>query len=58
VGGLSGFLAVRIGWVPFYLFTALATMPSMALMLLLLRRYPPAPTNNTQKASLTEDMAI
>ena len=38
IGGFSGVLAGSLGWVWFY---ALAALPAMGLMLLLLRRYPP-----------------
>jgi PAT family beta-lactamase induction signal transducer AmpG len=42
VGGLSGFLAEALGWKLFYLFAMFAALPAMAIMLRLLRRYPPA----------------
>ena len=42
VGGVSGFLAAALGWVPFYALAMFAALPAMALMLRLLRRYPPA----------------
>jgi PAT family beta-lactamase induction signal transducer AmpG len=38
VGGLSGFLAQAMGWVPFYALTIFAAVPAMLIMLLLLRR--------------------
>jgi PAT family beta-lactamase induction signal transducer AmpG len=41
VGGLSGFMAHALGWHAFYVMTALATLPSIAVMVYLLRRYPP-----------------
>jgi PAT family beta-lactamase induction signal transducer AmpG len=41
VGGLSGFMAEALGWHAFYAVTALATLPSIAVMVYLLRRYPP-----------------
>ncbi len=41
VGGLSGFLAEAVGWVPFYAIAMFAALPAMALMLRILRRYPP-----------------
>jgi len=41
VGGLSGFIAERLGWIEFYTFTAFATVPSMLVMVYLIRRYPP-----------------
>lgn len=42
VGGLSGFLAEALGWKLFYLSAMFAALPAMAIMLRLLRRYPPA----------------
>lgn len=42
VGGLSGFLAQGLGWTHFYALAMLAALPAMGLMVLLLRRYPPA----------------
>jgi PAT family beta-lactamase induction signal transducer AmpG len=41
VGGLSGFLAAATGWTTFYAVAMFAALPAMALMLRLLRRYPP-----------------
>ncbi|MEJ0018150.1 MAG: MFS transporter [Acetobacteraceae bacterium] len=41
IGGASGVLAAQVGWVWFYALCMLAALPSMALMLVLLRRYPP-----------------
>src|SRR5271169_2023092 len=41
IGGASGVLAARMGWVAFYALCMFAALPSMALMLVLLRRYPP-----------------
>jgi PAT family beta-lactamase induction signal transducer AmpG len=40
VGGSSGKLADAVGWVGFYEICTLAALPAMALMLVLLRRYP------------------
>jgi MFS transporter, PAT family, beta-lactamase induction signal transducer AmpG len=42
IGGASGVLAAQVGWVPFYALCMFAALPSMGLMLILLRRYPPA----------------
>jgi PAT family beta-lactamase induction signal transducer AmpG len=42
LGGASGVLAAALGWAPFYTLCMFAALPSMGLMLLLLRRYPPA----------------
>jgi PAT family beta-lactamase induction signal transducer AmpG len=41
VGGFSGYLAAALGWIPFYGLTTLAALPAMAVMLIILRRYPP-----------------
>jgi PAT family beta-lactamase induction signal transducer AmpG len=41
IGGASGVLAAQVGWVTFYALCMFAALPSMALMLVLLRRYPP-----------------
>ena len=40
IGGASGVLAERMGWVAFYALCMFAALPSMALMMVLLRRYP------------------
>jgi len=40
IGGASGVLAEQLGWVEFYTLCMFAALPSMALMLVLLRRYP------------------
>jgi len=40
IGGTSGILAAQLGWVQFYALCLFAALPSMALMMLLLRRYP------------------
>jgi MFS transporter, PAT family, beta-lactamase induction signal transducer AmpG len=41
IGGFSGVLAGKVGWVWFYAICTLAALPAMGLMVLLLRRYPP-----------------
>ena len=41
IGGASGVLAAQVGWVAFYALCMFAALPSMGLMLVLLRRYPP-----------------
>lgn len=41
VAGLSGFMAAALGWHAFYAATALATLPSIAVMVYLLKHYPP-----------------
>jgi MFS transporter, PAT family, beta-lactamase induction signal transducer AmpG len=40
IGGASGVLAAQVGWIEFYALCMFAALPSMALMLVLLRRYP------------------
>lgn len=40
IGGLSGYLAQALGWVPFYGLTIFAAVPAMLLMLAILRRTP------------------
>lgn len=40
IGGASGVLAARVGWVEFYALCMFAALPSMGLMLVLLRKYP------------------
>jgi PAT family beta-lactamase induction signal transducer AmpG len=40
IGGASGVLAAQMGWVAFYALCMFAALPSMGLMLVLLRRYP------------------
>ena len=42
IGGFSGFLAGAVGWVWFYSLCMFAALPSMAIMLRLLRRFPPS----------------
>jgi PAT family beta-lactamase induction signal transducer AmpG len=44
IGGFSGFLAGAVGWVWFYSLCMLAALPAMAIMLYLLRRFPPGDT--------------
>jgi PAT family beta-lactamase induction signal transducer AmpG len=41
IGGFSGFIAAATGFIPFFLLTTLAALPAMALMLIILKRYPP-----------------
>jgi MFS transporter, PAT family, beta-lactamase induction signal transducer AmpG len=42
IGGLSGFMAGAMGFIPFFIMSAFAALPAMALMLVILRYYPPA----------------
>jgi MFS transporter, PAT family, beta-lactamase induction signal transducer AmpG len=41
VGGFSGVVAGAVGWPAFYGICIFAALPAMALMIVLLRRYPP-----------------
>ena len=41
LGAASGYFAEAMGWTPFFLLTTAAALPGMALMLALLRRFPP-----------------
>jgi PAT family beta-lactamase induction signal transducer AmpG len=41
IGGLSGFMAQAMGFVPFFVFSAFAALPAMGLMFWILRFYPP-----------------
>lgn len=45
IGGGSGLLAAQLGWIEFYALCMFAALPSMALMLVLLRRYPSSAGN-------------
>lgn len=40
LGGLSGYAAEAMGWPGFYAFAMLCALPGMALMLVILRRFP------------------
>jgi PAT family beta-lactamase induction signal transducer AmpG len=41
IGGLSGFFAAAMGFVPFFVMSAFAALPAMGLMIFILRFYPP-----------------
>ncbi len=41
IGGLSGFMAAAMGFIPFFVMSAFAALPAMVLMLVILRFYPP-----------------
>jgi len=41
IGGLSGFLAADLGYLHYFYASAFAALPAMALMLVILRHYPP-----------------
>jgi PAT family beta-lactamase induction signal transducer AmpG len=47
LGASSGYLAEALGWTPFFLLTTAAALPGMALMLVLLRRFPPRENGET-----------
>lgn len=40
IGGFSGYAAAAMGWPGFYAFAMLCALPGMALMLVILRRFP------------------
>ena len=40
IGGVSGYLAEAMGWSRFFLLTTAAALPGLAIMLVLLRRFP------------------
>jgi MFS transporter, PAT family, beta-lactamase induction signal transducer AmpG len=42
IGGLSGVMAAALGFIPFFIATSFAALPAMALMLVILKFYPPA----------------
>ena len=41
IGGLSGVMAASLGFIPFFIATSFAALPAMALMLVILKFYPP-----------------
>jgi len=41
IGGLSGYMAAAMGFVPFFVMSAFAALPAMGLMIYILRFYPP-----------------
>jgi PAT family beta-lactamase induction signal transducer AmpG len=43
LGGLSGFMAQALGWTAHFAVAMFAAAPSMVLMLVILRRFPPSP---------------
>jgi PAT family beta-lactamase induction signal transducer AmpG len=47
IGGLSGFIAAATGFIPFFIITSFAALPAMALMLVILKFYPPPDTRRT-----------
>jgi hypothetical protein len=44
LGGLSGFMAQGLGWTLHYTVAMFSAVPSMILMLVILRRFPPEKT--------------
>jgi PAT family beta-lactamase induction signal transducer AmpG len=52
IGGLSGFIAAATGFIPFFIITTFAALPAMALMLIILKYYPPADTRPDKPAVL------
>ncbi len=57
LGGLSGFLAGWLGWVPFYAAAVLTALPAMAIMLHLLRRFPGGLSKEARPEALPLDSA-
>ncbi len=41
IGGLSGFMAAAMGFVPFFVMTMFATVPAILVLLVILKFYPP-----------------
>ncbi|MDE8348567.1 MAG: MFS transporter [Acidocella sp.] len=41
IGGLSGFMAAAMGFIPFFIMTSFAAVPAVGLLLVILRYYPP-----------------
>ncbi len=41
IGGLSGFMAAAMGFIPFFIMTSFAAVPALGLLLVILRYYPP-----------------
>jgi PAT family beta-lactamase induction signal transducer AmpG len=56
IGGASGVLAERLGWVEFYAVCMFAALPSMGLMMLLLRREKVAVANASVKVTAANDV--
>jgi PAT family beta-lactamase induction signal transducer AmpG len=51
LGGLSGFMAQALGWTLHYTVAMFSAVPSMILMLIILRRFPPeTPAKGTKPA--------
>ena len=53
IGGLSGLMAAAMGFIPFFILSAFAALPAMALMLVILRFYPPTETRRALKLHST-----
>lgn len=51
IGGLSGFAAQALGWTTFYTVAMFSALPSMILMLIILRRFPLKPAAATATGS-------
>jgi PAT family beta-lactamase induction signal transducer AmpG len=58
IGGLSGVVAGWAGWKTFYALCMLSALPSMALMLRLLRRYPPTESDDQPVQSALTQVAV
>ncbi len=57
LGGLSGFAAQALGWVPFYAAAVLTALPAMLVMLHLLRRFPGGLSTPERPEALSLDSA-
>ncbi|HQT63099.1 MAG: MFS transporter [Acidocella sp. 20-57-95] len=44
IGGLSGFMAQAMGFIPFFIMTSFAALPALLLLLVILRFFPPEDT--------------
>ncbi len=44
IGGLSGFMAQAMGFIPFFIMTSFAALPALVLLLVILRFFPPEDT--------------
>jgi len=53
IGGLSGYMAAGIGFIPFYFCAAFAAVPAMVAMLIILQRYPPEKGEQNRKKPAT-----
>jgi PAT family beta-lactamase induction signal transducer AmpG len=45
IGGFSGFIAAATGFIPFFIISAFAALPALALLLIILKFYPAPPAS-------------